>query len=169
MGRPRLHLTLGRADEERLEELWKSTTDQRQRDRLLVIRLAMTGDHTLDDIAGIAGCGRMTVHRCLVRLAEGGWDLLLRRDKPGAQKSPMQAPQVQEEFQAKLRAGDFRTARQARRWLQERFGIELKVSSIYFWLNKYRASLKVPRPVHLKKSRWPPKSFRLSSKPSCGL
>ena len=111
----------------------------------------MTGDHTLDDIAGIAGCGRMTVHRCLVRLAEGGWDLLLRRDKPGARKSPMQAPQVQEEFQAKLRAGDFRTARQARRWLQERFGIELKVSSIYFWLNKYRASLKVPRPVHLKK------------------
>jgi transposase len=93
----------------------------------------------------------MTVYRCLNRLEQGGWEELLRRGKPGASKSPLQEPQVQQQLQAKLRAGDFRTAGQVSRWLKAGFGIERKPSSLYYWLKRCGAVLRVPRPVHLKK------------------
>jgi transposase len=151
MGRPRLHLTLSLADKQRLKELWKTTRDKPLRDRLLVIRLAASGNHTMEEIAQVAGCGRMTVYRALNRLEQGGWRELLRRGKPGASKSPLQEPQVQQQLQAKLRAGDFRTAGQVSRWLQERFAIQRKASSLYYWLKRCGATLRVPRPVHIKK------------------
>lgn len=151
MGRPRLHLTLSLADEQRLKELWKTTRDKPRRDRLLVIRLAASGGHTMEEIAEVVGCGRMTVYRCLNRLEQGGWEALLRRDKPGASKSPLQEPQVQQQLQAKLRAGDFRTAGQMSRWLEQALGIKRQPSSLYYWLKRCGAVLRVPRPVHLKK------------------
>ena len=152
MGRPRLHLTLSLADEQRLKELWKTTRDKPLRDRLLVIRLAASGNHTMEEIARVVGCGRMTVYRCLNRLEQGGWEELLHRGKPGASKSPLQEPQVQSQLQAKLVAGDFRTAGQMSRWLEKALGIKRKPSSLYYWLKKCGAVLRVPRPVHLKKN-----------------
>lgn len=139
------------ADEQRLKELWKTRRDKPRRDRLLVVGLAATGDHTMEKIAELVGCGRMTVYRCLNRLEHGGWEELLRRGKPGACKSPLQEPQVQSQLQAKLRAGDFRTAGQVSRWLEQGLGIKRKPSSLYYWLKKCGAVLRVPRPVHLKK------------------
>ncbi|HSI83083.1 MAG TPA: winged helix-turn-helix domain-containing protein, partial [Candidatus Methylacidiphilales bacterium] len=105
-------------------------------------------------IAELTGCSRGSVQTWLKAYTEGGGlDAVVARRKPGSRTSPMQAAEVQEQFQEKIDLGAFRTAGQAQRWLQETFGIRLAVKSVYYWLKKVlRAALRVPRPVHEKKN-----------------
>ena len=114
----------------------------------------------MEEIAEVAGCGRMTVYRCLNRLEEGGWEKLLHRGKPGASKSPLQEPHVQQQLQAKLGAGDFRTAGQVSRWLEQALGIKRKPSSLYYWLKKMRRGSAGPAPRPLEKGPASRRGFR---------
>ena len=63
----------------------------------------------------------------------------------------MQAPVVQQELAAGLRAGRWRTGAQMAVWLQQTHGITLCKTQWYYWLGKCNGALKVPRPVHTRK------------------
>jgi len=48
-----------------------------------------------------------------------------------------------------LENGTWRTAAEARHWLESEKGIKLLLSGMYYWLKKLAGALKVPRPVHI--------------------
>ncbi|MBV8091770.1 MAG: winged helix-turn-helix domain-containing protein [Acetobacteraceae bacterium] len=60
----------------------------------------------------------------------------------------------------KLEAGEFRRAADAQRWLAEEGGLQVKLVTVYKYLKKAGARLKVPRPCHEKKDRWAAEAFR---------
>jgi transposase len=69
---------------------------------------------------------------------EGGVDALLQRDKPGPREGEPRglAPGVLEEMRQKLRDGQFDTAEQARRWLEETHGVARPYGTVWRWLKK---------------------------------
>jgi Winged helix-turn helix len=61
----------------------------------------------------------------------------------------------------KLAAGDpFRRAADAQRWLADAGGLQVKLATVYKYLKKAGARLKVPRPCHEKKDVWASEAFR---------
>ena len=133
-----------------LKQRLGAVTDLRERERLPVVLWATSGQHTLEDLAGLAGRARSTVQVWLDQFAAGGVDRLLERDTPPGKSSPVGAPEVQAELRAGLQAGRWRTAAQVAAWLQEAHGIRRAVKSIYRWLGKVGGALRVPRPCHVK-------------------
>ena len=151
MGRPYYRLVVEPEERREIERQFRRVKDVRQRERLEVVRLACAGQHPLAEIAARVGRSRATVQTWLGTYQSRGLEGLLERGKPGASPSPLQDEQLQQELGEQLAAGNFRTAGQAVRWLRERHGIERTIWSIYYWLKKCGATLRVPRPVHLKK------------------
>jgi len=151
MGRPYYRLVVDAQERREIDRLFRQAKDVRQRERLEVVRLASSGQHALAEIAEQVGRSRSTVQLWLGTYESRGLEGLLERGKPGASKSPLQDEQLQQELREQLAAGNFRTAGQAVRWLHQHHGIERTVWSMYYWLKKCGASLRVPRPVHLKK------------------
>ena len=151
MGRPYYRLVMDAEERREVERLFRQVKDVRQRERLEVVRLASSGQRSLAEIAGQVGRSRSTVQVWLGTYESRGLEGLLERGKPGASQSPLQDEQLQQELRAQLAAGNFRTAGQAVRWLHQRHGIVRTVWSMYYWLKKCGAVLRVPRPVHLKK------------------
>lgn len=151
MGRPCYQLVVEKAQRQEIERRFLKTKDVRERERLEVLRLACGGQHTLEEMALEVGRSRASVFNWLKKFKKEGLDALLVRGKPGASASPLHDPQVMTALLIHLAEGDFRTANQVVRWLQEKHGVEMTVGGAYYWLKKCCASLRVPRPVHLKK------------------
>lgn len=151
MGRPYYRLAVEPEERREIERRFRRVKDVRQRERLEVVRLACTGRHPLAEIAARVGRSRATVQTWLGTYQSRGLEGLLERGQPGASPSPLQDEQLQQELREQLAAGNFRTAGQMARWLRQRHGIERTIWSVYYWLKKCGATLRVPRPVHLKK------------------
>lgn len=151
MGRPYNRLVMDGPTRRELERRFRRSDDVRDRQRLEAVRLACTGQHSLEQIAETAGCSRAAVQIWLGKFKQAGLDGLLLRHKPGASKSPLQEPRIQKALGEELADGNFRTAGQLARWLDERFGVKRSAKSLYYWLKRCGAALRVPRPVHLKK------------------
>jgi transposase len=151
MGRPYNRLVVDGPTRRELERRFRQVKDVRDRRRLETVRLACTGQHSLEQIADTVGCSRAAVQIWLDKFKREGLEGLLVRRKPGASKSPLQEPPIQRALGEELAAGNFRTAGQLARWLEQRFGVKRSAKSLYYWLKKCGAVLRVPRPVHLKK------------------
>src|SRR5919202_1754169 len=80
----------------------------------------------------------------------------------GAAYQASRAPQERERLLAIRmgQQGEWKTAKEIRRWLQRERGIELKLGGVYDWLNRLEARWKVPRNRHKKKTL--PKKRRLN-------
>ena len=96
-----------------------------------------------DDVDGASGSPSRPVSPA------GGW-------------SPASAlsPELAQALNQKLEAGAFRRAVDAQRWLREEGGLHAKLTTVYKYLKKAGARLKVPRPCHEKKDRWAAEAFR---------
>ena len=149
MARPNLKLTVSPAQKAVLETRFKAADDVRQRQRLQAILLATTGQHGYRDIAQIVGCATSTFALWLNKYLAGGLEELLRRETPAGLTSPIGDQKVQQELQAGLKAGRWRTAGQVAAWLQEAHGIKRAAKSMYRWLGKANGALRVPRPAHV--------------------
>ena len=100
MGRPYFRLIVDGPTRRDLEQSFRQVKDVRDRQRLEAVRLACTGQHSLEQIAEVVGCSRATVQNWLGKFKRGGIDGLLERRKPGASPSPLQEPGLQESFRA---------------------------------------------------------------------
>jgi len=125
----------------------QKTTDQQ---RLLAMRLAASGQLTADQIAEHVGISRRQFFNWVSALKEGGVEGLLAREHGGGA-----APQVQgkvlEEFQAGLKVGQWKRAKEIQQWLQSQHQVKLGLKGVYYWLGKLGGVLKVPRKSHAKK------------------
>ena len=143
-----------------IKEQIRGTVDPRQKERLQVVWWATSGQHTLDDLARLSGRARSTIQVWLDRFTAGGLTELLERESPPGPISPVAHAKVQEQLQAGLKAGRWRTAGQVAAWLKEAHGIERAVKSLYYWLGKVGGALRVPRPCHVKQDPAAVAAFR---------
>ena len=128
----------------------RSPTEARDQERMQVVLWATRGQHTLAELARLAGRVRSTIQVWLDDFTAGGLTQLRARTPPPGQPSPVAKPQVQAQWQAGLQAGHWRTAGQVAAWLKEKPGLERAAKSLYYWLGKVGGALRVPRPCHGK-------------------
>src|SRR5271154_2628363 len=124
MARKRTKLTVSAEVLGELKTTLRTTTDLRDKERLQVVLWATSGQHTLAHLAELAGRARSTIQVWLNDFVAGGVEKLLLREAPPGVTSPLAQPKVQEQFQAGLKAGRWRTAAQVATWLQEEHGIK---------------------------------------------
>jgi transposase len=160
MARKRTKLAMSEAEAAQLKNQIRAATDPRDKERLQVVLWATRGQHSLDDLARLAGRARSTIQIWLDHFTAGGLAKLLERESPPGPTSPVAAPQVQAQLQAGLQAGHWRTAGQVAVWLQETHGIKRATKSLYYWLGKVGGALRVPRPCHVKQDPEAAAAFR---------
>jgi transposase len=160
MARKRTKLTMSMAEATQVKAQIRSATDPRDKERLQVVLWATRGQHTLEDLARLAGRARSTIQVWLDAFTEGGLTRLLEREAPPGKSSPVAEAKVQTQLQAGLKAGRWRTAGQVAAWLKEAHGIERAAKSLYYWLGKVGGALRVPRPCHVKQDPAATAAFR---------
>ena len=148
--RPKIRLH----DEGQRKELaaaWAEGESHPQRIRLQVMKLAYTGQHTMDEIAELAGCGRRSVARWIRAFREHGVGGLQPKPKGGRQQgSVLIDDKVGAELLADLHTGKWKRARDIRLWLAKERKIKVTLSGVYGWLRRKGAKPKVPRKSHAK-------------------
>ena len=160
MARKRTKLTVGAEDLAQLKQRIRSATDARDKERLQVVLWSTSGQHTLAELARLAGRARSTLQIWLEDYTEGGLTKLLERETPPGSTSPVAAPKIQAQLQAGLQAGRWRTAGQVAAWLQQDHGLERAAKSLYYWLGKVGGALRVPRPCHVQQDPAATAAFR---------
>lgn len=160
MARKRTKLAISPAEREQLKNRIRASKDPREKERLQVVQWATSGQHTLEDLAGLAGRARSTIQVWLDNFTQGGLPRLLERESPPGKPSPVAEAKVQAQLRAGLQAGRWRTARQVAAWLEQTHGIKRATKSLYYWLGKVGGALRVPRHCHLKQNPAAAAAFR---------
>ena len=161
MARARTKITLDEAAQGQLEQLYRREREGWKKDRLRALRLAHRGGLTLAEIAGEVGCARSTVQLWLRAWEEGGFDRLLSQIPSKGQPGRLTTdPALTEAFKQAMGVEKWRTARQAQQWLGQHFALEVKLSTLYGWLKKAGAGLRVARPFDVKKNPIKAQEFR---------
>ena len=127
---------------------------------------ATSGQHTLADRARLAGRARSTSQVWLGDFTAGGVARLLEREAPPGQPSPLAAAAVPAQLPAGRPAGQWRPAGQVAAWLKEKHGLKRATKSLYYWLGKAGAALRVPRPCHVKQDPAAAAAFRAELEPN---
>src|ERR1017187_6188173 len=146
MARKRTKLVMSAAEAAQFKEQIRAATDPRDKERLQVVFWATSGQHTLADLARLAGRARSTIQVWLDDFTAGRVAPVLEREAPPGKPSPVAEAKVQAELHAGLKAGHWRTAGQVAAWLKEKHGIQRATKSLYYWLGKVGGALRVPRP-----------------------
>jgi len=143
-------------DPELLEEVRKihrETKDVRTKERAQVILLAAQGTLSYHRMAATVGRASSTIRRWLDEFCESGIDALIcRQGQGGGRPSPIREAKVQQAITQHLKDGSWRTAAQAKEWMESELKISRSVSCMTYWLGKLSGALKMPRPVHIKKN-----------------
>lgn len=136
--------------------------DPWRKNRLLAVKLAARGEHSAAAVAELCGIARGHLFEWIKIVREQGLEALLERGKRGPKPGTCRglAPAVAEELKAKLAAGEFVTAVQAQRWLQEKHDVRRGYQTVWHWLKKAGGVLLVPRPSHSKKDPAAAQEFR---------
>src|ERR1035437_4788930 len=116
--------------------------DVRDQQRLLAMRLAASGQLTAAQIAEQLGISRRQFFNWVSALKEGGVEGLLARGHGGG-PAPLVQGKVLAEFQAGLKAGQWKRAREIQQWLHRRHQVKLGLKGVYYWLGKSGGVLKL--------------------------
>ena len=136
MGRRRTRLILSEAQQAEARRHVLTSKDRRDKERLRVVLLAATGEHTLADLACRADRSRSTIQNWLRKYVRGGIDGLLQREAAPGATSPIACPRVLTELEAGLATSRWKSAAQVADWLNREHGIRRARKTIYYWLRK---------------------------------
>src|SRR5437660_796868 len=114
-----------------------------RRERLLAVKLGLEGQLTFEQIAAQLGRARSCVQRWLERFRHEGLEGLLQRPAGGKGPASQLSPELAQALHQKLAAGEFRRAADAHRWLAQEGGLPVKLATLYKYLKKAGARLKV--------------------------
>ncbi len=149
MARPRSKLDEKAQASEVMECLEKEPAGWR-RERLLALKHGLEGEMSLEEIAEAVGRARSCIQRWFDTYRSGGIEGLLHKSHAGGVESALKAP-VAAQMKEKLKEGKWRRAADVRSWLAQEHGVEVALPTVYKYLGKCEARLKVPRPSHAKK------------------
>ena len=150
---------LGKTLVEQIENAWQQTHPDWARKRLLVVRLIAQHDHSVAGIMKIAGVSRQSVFNYRDKLVEEGLEELLKRDWAGA-RTPVVHGELTEKFIDELKAGTFRQARDAQKWIEKRTRKKLTEGGVRKLIHRLGGKLKMPRKSHRKKDQAASDAFR---------
>jgi transposase len=139
---------------------WETERAGPSRERLHAVKLGLEGELDLEAIARAVGRARSVIQDWFDRYRRGGVAELLqvRRGKgPPSRLSALDEAYLR----AGLQQGKWRTAAEVHQALIAR-GVKVKPGSVYHYLGKSGARLRVPRPTHLKKDPAAAKAFQES-------
>jgi len=142
-----------------IEAAWVRSHPDWARKRLLVVRLIAQHNHTVAEIMEIAGVSRQTVFNYRDTLVTEGLAALLTRDWAGA-RTPVVHGQLADKFIEELKAGTFRQARDAQKWITKRTRRTLTEGGVRKLIHRLGGKLKVPRKSHRKKDQAASDAFR---------
>jgi len=131
---------------EEVEELYKSSEEKHDRERLLAVLMGYE-NKTLAEIGSSLKRGRATISRWLKAYREGGLKQILHRGHGGGRSASL-SEYHQETLIKVLHSGRWKRARDIQIWLQVEYGIDLRISGVYYWLCRLKGSWKLPRPKH---------------------
>jgi transposase len=133
-----------------------------RKNRLLAVKLAARGESSAAQIADLCGIARGHLFHWLKIVRTEGLEALLTRQKPGPREGACRGldEAVLGELKEKLKTGEFVSAVQARRWLEEEHDIKRPYPTVWNWLKKLGGVLRVPRPSHSKKDPEAAQEFR---------
>jgi transposase len=131
-------------------EALASCKDVVSQQRLLAMRLACSGQLTAAQTAEQVGISRRQFFNWIEELKTGGVAGLLAREHRGGSATEVQG-KVLEEFQAGLKTGRWKRAKEIQQWLRTQHQVKLGLKGVYYWLGKLGGVLKVPRKTHAKK------------------
>ena len=75
-------------------------------------------------------------------------------------RAPSLNPEQQQAWLEELKRGRFRTQVEMGSWLRKEHGVSLSRQGIDYWVKKFKARLKVPRPSHIKKQKEEAENFK---------
>ena len=132
-----------------------------RRERLMAVQLGMVGELSLQEIASAVGHSRSTIQDWFDLFREGGIERLLE-DQRVNNHGPegFLCAEAKERFESEVARGRFRTAPQMQRWVEKELGIKAAVTTIYGWLGKLGARMRVPRPSHVRKNPVATEAFK---------
>jgi transposase len=149
---------IGQENLKAVQAAWEQKQPDWARQRLLVIRLGAQHELTAEQIGEAAGISRRTVFRYLDTFMRKGVEGLLKRRYKG--KKPTLKGSQKSAFVRRLEKGEFRRAKEAQSWLEQRTGKTLALVSIYKLLGKLGGVLKVPRKTHIRKDPAKSEAFK---------
>jgi len=155
---PKKTKVLGSSTPSEVEAAYKGSVNPHDQKRLIALQMAQQGIWVLSDIGNAIGKGRSTVSRWLKSYREGGVEGMLDRAH-GGRKPQLDAADI-EALEEILREGTYKTAKKIQHWLVTERGIEMSISGVYYWLNKVKASHKIPRKFHAKQDPDEKESFK---------
>ncbi len=133
---------------EELHGKYRAESDLGRRKRLLALWLVRRGEG-VGAASEEAGVGKRTLERWLRWYREGGLETVLDR-VPGhggrGAESRLSAEQIEELF-VRSERGQFGTYGEARRWVQQQWGVVYAYGGMYSLLSGVTIRPKVPRPV----------------------
>ncbi|MEI8342634.1 MAG: IS630 family transposase [Verrucomicrobiota bacterium] len=130
-----------------------------KRERLLALKHGLEGEMSLEEIAEAVGRARSCIQRWFDVYRSRGLKGLLHKAHAGGVESTLKAP-VAAEMKEKLKEGKWRRAADVKRWLAQEHGVEVALPTVYKYLGKCEARLKVPRPSHARKDAAAAETFK---------
>jgi transposase len=121
--------------------------------RLLAARLAVCGELTAGQIAEQLGISRRRFFDWMKALKAGGVAGLVERQHGGGKEAQVQG-QALHELAAGLQEGRWQRAKEIQLWLEQQHAVQLKLSGVYYWVEKLGGNLAVsggPRGMALEK------------------
>ena len=125
-----------------IDQRYAQEGDGWRKRRLLAIKLAAKGEYGAEEVAELCGISRSRVFVWLKCVRKDGLEALLEREKPGPKEGTYRGvePEVMAGLAGRLKAGEFASAQQARRWLKKEHGVERCYGSVWQWLKKIERS-----------------------------
>ena len=154
----KFHLRRPELSEELAGEL---ASAQRARDhqRLMAVRLAMSGELTLAQIGKAVGRARSTVAEWMRVVRASGLAALLALHQ-GRGSAPQLKAKARKELRTGLRRGRWRRLKDAQQWLATRHRVHLGLGGVRYWVKKAGAVLRVPRKAHARQDPAQVEEFR---------
>lgn len=104
-------------------------------ERLQAVRLAMKGEHTLEEIGAAVGRARSRIGAWMKIAREEGLASLLGRHQ-GRGRAPQVKGRAFTELRKGVRRGRWKRALEAQHWLEQRYGLKLSLTGMRYWLKK---------------------------------
>ena len=127
LGRPELA--------EEVEGKLKEGGSARRMERLTALRLAMSGEHTLEQIGKIVGRSRSRIIEWMRVARSEGVEALLGRHQGRGRKAQVEGKAFKE-LRHGVRRGRWKRAKEAQAWLKQRHGVSLSEAGARYWLKK---------------------------------